>query len=133
MAALRFLLDNDLPHRLAVALTALDYERQIDALRDVYGEDAKDVDWIPRAAKDGYAVISVDRAQTKKAPEKAVLRASRVTVVYLGPFFAKRKYWGKVEWLVRHWPTIVGWIEASPKGTIGSAQENGTIRTLTIC
>lgn len=132
MAQLRFLLDNDLPHRLAIALSALDFEREVDALRDVYGEDAKDADWIPKAAKDGYAVISVDRAQTKKAPEKAVLRARRITVVYLGPFFAKRNYWRKVEWLVAYWPRIAGWIEASPVGTIGSAQENGTIRTLTL-
>ena len=129
---LRFLLDDELPHRLVSALGLLDLDRDIASRRDVYGSAARDAEWIPQAARDGYALVALQPGPTKRSLERTALRDHGLTVVYLGPFFAKRDYWGKVEWLVRYWPMIAAWLEGHPKGATGIAHENGSVRTATV-
>lgn len=118
------LLDNDISYRIAHALKALGQD--VDAMRDVYGEDAKDPDWIPAAAKAGYVVITVDRRMQRVQSECKALKDSKLTVLFIRPFFSKLKMWPKAVWMISKWDRIAGYAVSAKKGTTAEVQLNGS-------
>ncbi len=122
----RFLPDNDLSFRITGALDALDTEHEARALRKVYGAEAADLDWIPKAAKEGWILVSNDLMPTRRSPEKAALQGVRLTAVYIRPFFGKMRFWDQAVFLVRVWPKVAGWALAFRPGTVGEVQQGGT-------
>lgn len=123
----KFLFDNDIPYRIADALNELDFEHEIHPVRDVFSADAKDADWIPKAAKGSYILISKDLNQTRRSAERLALRRAKLTAIYLNPFFSNRKFWEQAEFLVRHCPGLRGWALGVRRGTIGEVGSNGKV------
>ena len=82
---MKLFLDNNLPPRLAKALSALfDGTHEITALRDKYSADISDKDWIAELSKEGgWTVLSSDRRILKNPSERAALRASTLTAFFL--------------------------------------------------
>ncbi|MEX2244548.1 MAG: DUF5615 family PIN-like protein [Fimbriimonadaceae bacterium] len=118
-----FLLDNDIPYKIADALAAL--SKDVRSMRAVYGASAKDTEWIPQAAKDRLVVITADRRLLKNKAEKEALRKHKVTVLFLNPFFSNLKMWDKAVWFIRRWEEMEGFGSAVSYGTMASVSQNG--------
>jgi len=82
---LKLFLDNNLPPRLAKALSALfGGLHEVVALRDKFPQNISDKDWITQLSKEGgWSVLSSDRRILKNPTEKAALRTSNLTAFFL--------------------------------------------------
>lgn len=120
---MKFLLDNDIPFKIAHALTALG--EPVEALRDVYGADAQDADWIPKAAAEKYVVVTADRKMLRGSAEKEALRKYKLTVLFLQPFFANLRMWDKAVWFIRKWESIRNFGTSASKGTLAKIGHQG--------
>jgi hypothetical protein len=128
----RFLLDNDLPYRLAHALQALEGEHghEVRPIREVYGEDAQDLDFLPKLGREGWILVSKDRRQTRRPAEREARQKARVTALYFGPFFGRIRFWEQAAFVVRYWPALASWAETSTPGTVGIIQQNGKVKAV---
>lgn len=121
--AVSFILDNDIPYRIAEALAALGED--VTNVRKEFGPGAKDIDWVPEAARRGWVIITADNRMIRHGPEKQMLRRQKASVLIIQPFFHKRKLWDKAVWLIRRWLLIKGFAMGMAKGTVAKVQENG--------
>ena len=118
---MKYLIDNNLPPKLAHALRELcSYDQSVEvfALSDKFKSSTKDIDWITELTKDsGWVVVSQDRFKKGDA-EKEALRRSGLTVFFLAKQWSQEQYWSKAHNLVRWWPSIM---EQAERMTGGSA------------
>lgn len=89
---MKLFLDNNLPPRLARALSALFAgEHEIVALRDKFPANISDKDWITKLnAEGGWTILSADRRILRNPSEKMALRASGLTAFFFGSTLANK-------------------------------------------
>jgi predicted nuclease of predicted toxin-antitoxin system len=101
---MKYLIDANLPPRL------LDYAEvsvEYQAIKDVFGADAKDPDWLPEAGKRGMIVVSLDRKMAHYRVHRPVLEASNVTIVFLPKSAIQNKKAPEQKaWCGIHWTKI---------------------------
>lgn len=105
---MRFLLDHNLPPRLARALNELckGSGHEVVALRDVFQPETADAVWVRRLGSEGgWAVVSGDRNILENPLELAAWRESRLTIFFLARGWSSLGYWMKAAKLVHVWPT----------------------------
>lgn len=120
---MKYLFDNDISHKFAKMLDALDVE--VVALRDEFPPDTKDPVFLAALKGTDTVLVSANGAMRTNAIERKLLREANIISLYLGPFWGKMKFWQQAEWLVRRWPTIQGFAEGVTKGTCAEIKQNG--------
>ncbi len=106
---MKFLLDNNLPPRLARALNELSKGsgHEVVALRDRFQPETEDASWIRHlGAEGGWSVVSGDLNIFKNPVELAAWRESKFTIFFLARGWSSLEYWVKASKLVHVWPTI---------------------------
>ena len=102
---MKYLIDNNLPHRLAKALNALEVDNEVYHLTDKFAADAKDIDWLPKLAAEGdWAVIAADHP--KGEHERRAWNDTRLKVFFLATGWRDLTYWPKCAKLIKVWPVI---------------------------
>ncbi|MDX1969310.1 MAG: hypothetical protein SFV23_19190 [Planctomycetaceae bacterium] len=122
---MKYFLDNDISHRFALMLRALDVE--VVALRDVMPASTPDKEFLGEL-KRKYGVdvfISNNTAQRTNQFEARLLRSSGVTSLYFGPFWSRLQFWDQAKWLVKHWEQIDGFCRGATQGTCADLKQNG--------
>ncbi len=115
---MNFLIDNNLPIQLAKALNELcePEEVRVEHIREKFGEDAKDLDWIQQLQKEGgWAVVSRDRFNKNKL-EKEAFHNSDITVFILSKGWKKLQYWDICTKLISKWPQLLKQTKLISKG-----------------
>jgi hypothetical protein len=125
---LKYLFDNNISPRLAKMLSAL----EVDAspLREVLDEDATDEAILEFLHSHPYVWMSGDRKQTTRPTQAKLLKAAKVTALYLGPFWSKMTGWEQAVWLMRRWEVIDGFVRGVARGTIAEIKQNGKSQIL---
>jgi hypothetical protein len=115
-----FFFDNDISFRIVHALRELvdPTEHQLLALRDKFPVDAKDVDWIPVAGKEGWVVISRDHNQRRRDAEHAALIRYRVKALYIRQSGQAAELYADAARIIRSWPKIESWGSRSSGGSL---------------
>lgn len=109
---MKFLLDNNLPPKLARAIHQLveGEGHSVVALRDRFSADAVDEEWIRLLDREGdWVVISRDRyskRMTSGAVERELLRGSSLVVFVLDKGWRAFHDWELAWRLIRWWPTL---------------------------
>jgi hypothetical protein len=117
---MKFMLDHNLPPRVARALNALSegLGHDVIALQEKFPKNTKDEVWIRcLSAEGGWAVLSGDRAIMKDPVTLAAWRESTLTVFFLEKGWSKIDYWVKAWKLVQIWPRILSLAETIHPGT----------------
>lgn len=107
---MRFLLDNCLADRLAIALNVLSSPdgHEVTHLAEKFGRDVKDVDWIRKLGEEGdWVIVSGDYKITKRPHERSVWSNSGLTAFFLEKGWTNYKFWDQSWRLLRVWPHIV--------------------------
>jgi PIN like domain len=103
---MRFLVDNNLPPRLAKALSALDGDHMIQHLGDRFPRDTTDLTWLKELASErDWAIITADRP--KGEHEQRAWADARLKVFFLAPAWRHQALWEKAWRLIKWWPVIV--------------------------
>lgn len=108
---MKFLLDNNLPPALAVALDALtraQYEsHSVVHLVSRFDRSTPDATWIDALSEEsGWAVISQDRFR-KGNVEREAVRRSGIVIFCLDKAWSDHTFWDKSQNLLRWWPPII--------------------------
>ena len=116
---MKFLLDNNLPPRLAKALDALcdGTEHHVHALRELYPASTPDEEWLRLFAEDGGgAAVSGDLHIYTTKHQREAWRQSGLTLFFLQPAWSKVRFWEKAAALVRWWPDFLQQVETVAPG-----------------
>jgi hypothetical protein len=106
---LNFLLDNNLPPSLALALHELckAYGHSVVPLRGKFPENCTDVHWIDALSQEGgWAIVSQDRF-LKGDLERSALKECGLVVFCLAKQWSQMSFWDKAHNLVLWWPAII--------------------------
>lgn len=104
-------------------LSALGVE--IQALREQFPEDIKDVDFYRSLSTLNVTVISGDLKQQTRIAEARQIRMAKVTCLWIEPFWGKLPFWDQATWLVRRWPQIDEFARNVVQGTCAAIKHNG--------
>ena len=108
---MKYLIDNNLPPGLAIALHALDPKKRIvEAQRNKFPGykapgDVPDTDWLPTLITEGnWVIVTQDHAKTEH--ELRLWHDQTLTVFFLEKGWEHIPLWEKASKLVKWWPTI---------------------------
>jgi len=101
---MKFVLDENLPWRIARALAELNSTHVITTVPDAFGRGATDESWLQRLAADDVAVTGDRRILTLHA---SVVLEVNPRLVVLDDRFANACFHEKAWKLIRHFPEIV--------------------------
>lgn len=107
---MKLLVDNNLPPRLAKALNIIVEVdgHSVTALRELFPENTKDIEWIEELGNDGgWTVVSLDMRITKRPAEKLAWRRSKLKGFFLAPGWASLGVEEKTARLLLWWPKLV--------------------------
>jgi hypothetical protein len=107
-----FLFDNNFSHHIPTNLGD-----DCVHIRDVYGSDAQDVDFIPKMAGGDFVLVTKDTSMRRKPLEKQALEDAQLTVVFLHRRFFDQRAAEQLEWFMIKWPILRSQIAKHPKGT----------------
>ena len=79
---IRFFIDENFGHNLAVGLSTLEYN--VEHLLDNFDPGTKDVVWLEYVGRNKLALITKDKNIRRKPNEKALLLKYKVVAFYLG-------------------------------------------------
>lgn len=128
-----FFFDNCVSERITRAIEIFEQgsEIKVEHLKDRFGEDAKDVDWIPIVAVERSIIITADHAQRKtrgKTEAEAVaLQKSGAIAFYLPKTFVHSSRWEQAWKFFKWWPPIKAKAAKAKPGDIFDVRENGSI------
>lgn len=97
----------------------------VEAIRDEFHADVKDPEFLEKFQGRDLVFISHNTRQTTNPVEARLLKKAHITALYLGPFWAKMKFWDQAAWIVKHWPMISGFANGAAKGTCAEIKKNG--------
>jgi hypothetical protein len=101
-------------------------------LTDLYRPDTKDRVWIPRVCKDGFIVLTADKAQIKVRGkthvECALYQRHKGRAFFFPNGFSEWRIMRQIPCFFRAWPNIANEAENMPKGSFFDALENGNIK-----
>ena len=94
---------------MARILNLFDKRNTIDWLPDLFGRGAKDLEWIPEAAKidPKPVIVGGDGRILKNRVECAALKTSAMSFVYLASGWTGLSWNERVPKMVKAWPAIV--------------------------
>lgn len=103
---MRFVLDNNLPPKLARVLQGMDVD--VVHIRDLYEGrgDIPDVEWMMSLAKRGDVAITFDRKILAKPHERQALELSGLTIIFIAKGLQDFGIFEQVGLLVRAWPAL---------------------------
>jgi hypothetical protein len=101
---MKFFVDENLPAWLAKGLDMLDKESEIFHLSDVFDCGTADTEWLRVVGKEGWLLLSRDRAIRRRPAEINSYRRNAVGGFVLGG--KKMSGWSIVEQIVRNWRKI---------------------------
>ncbi len=106
---MRFLLDNNLPRRVARAINELiQPEDKVDHLQDLFAPDTPDTVWIAALGhKSQYVVICGDPKIMRRPHERRALEDAKLTVFFLKPGWTNLEFWPQAIKLIQWWPDIM--------------------------
>jgi len=108
---LNFLLDNNLPPRVARALSCLSKPdgHVVIPLRDKFEKNTPDIEWIQSLSTEieEWVIISKDIGITRKKIEREVWEKSNLTAFFLVKGWNNIDFWDLAWKLVKWWPIIV--------------------------
>ena len=95
------------------------------ALREEHPEGIKDLALFAKLKGANLVFVSTDTSQLSRDHEARALKESKITALYFGPFFEKRRLWDQAVWLVQQWPKISGFVRGAAPGTCAEIKQNG--------
>ncbi len=115
MRSYKIFIDENLPKQLATGLNELQKPMnhrdgisiQVLSIKEVYGQGAKDEEWIPEVGKENGIVITQDyRIQTQRHQKELYIK-SGVGILFLNPPSKLGfPYWEMVKQLINRWDEI---------------------------
>ncbi len=100
-----FFFDNCVPPPIGRALREV--RKDVQILQEVYGRsDVADTVWMPEVAKKEWIVLTDDNRIRRNQVERALLKDSKLRVIFLPEPLATLGLWGQFAKLVAWWPTI---------------------------
>lgn len=121
-----FLLDNDLPPRIAEILRIMGHD--VHHLRERFPADALDVDWIPAAGREGWVIVTADTRIRRNAAERLALRQARTPAVFISAAVSDYPLHLKVSWFIKHWPDLEAAVSKARPMTVFDMQANGKVK-----
>lgn len=106
------------------------YEVDARTVRKEFGEDAKDVDFIPIIGQRRWILVSGDKHMRTKPAEAVALKAHNVTALFLGRFWSKLSFKAQAAWLLRYWDRIDQGATNLAPGSSAMIQQNGAVKPL---
>lgn len=107
---MNFLCDANVSPHLAHALDVLSRPEghAVQHLRDRFRPDTPDAEWVTALAGEGrWAVVTHDRAMSRRPLEQEALRRSGLIVFMLGRAWNSQTQWSQAAALVRWWPKLI--------------------------
>ena len=98
------------------------------ALREEFPQNILDVDLLaqlPERLGRDTVFVSGDPRITRRRLEARALRESKLTAIFLGPFWNNLLLWDQATWLVKHWPGIDKFVSTVTRGTCADIKQNG--------
>jgi len=128
----KVIIDENLSPALAKALNALfDGEHEVVHLRDRFGPNVEDVDWIPGLSAEGHWVlISGDMNISKKKAEQTAFRNSRLIGFFLAPALNASRVTKQMQRLLALWDDIATIANRVAGGAMYELPIKGKIRQL---
>lgn len=118
---MNFFFDNNLPPRLARALSFLSKPdgHTVVPLLDKFERNTPDVDWITTLSqeKNDWVIISGDKNIIRKKHERAAWKESELTAFFLKKGWNNIDFWNMSWKLVKWWPIIVNQATQIQPGT----------------
>jgi PIN domain-containing protein len=115
----KLLVDNDLPPRLAEALTVIFApDHEISALREKFGRsNLKDEEWIPKlGAEGGWAVLSADMNIARKRPSRQLFVGAGLVGFFFSPSLQKAPLNLQAARVLTIWPQMVSHMKTTANG-----------------
>ena len=108
-----FVADENFSPRLVRVLEAFDRESEIRHLLDLFPRGSDDLDWIAGLATSNPkpVIVGGDGRILRNAAERAALRTSGLSFVYLAKGWANTGYQEQAWKIVKAWPAIVRNVE----------------------
>ncbi|MEX0970820.1 MAG: hypothetical protein WD046_10295 [Paracoccaceae bacterium] len=116
---IKVLFDHNMPPAIAKALHALVKidGHEVWALKDKFPPDIKDIELFNELGKERkWVVISKDKAQAKRLPERSALLRAGVLGIYLAPSVEKQPINQQAATILWHWKAIVAQRENNENG-----------------
>jgi hypothetical protein len=108
-------IDENMPHQLAEALNILQQplnfkesiQIEVCSIKKVFGQGAKDEDWIPLVGKEGGIIITQDYNIQTTRHQRDLCEANGLGMLYIKPP-AKNglSYWQMAQFIVTRWEEI---------------------------
>jgi len=90
----------------------------------------EDRDWIPRAVRAGFCIVTGDRNDRTRGYTVADLRAMAARVILVGGFFDHLSRWERAKWLVNRAESIVALADGLAPGTVHMVDRFGRGRAV---
>jgi hypothetical protein len=114
---LKLLLDHNLSPKLARALQALFDDHEVVALRDKFGVQTSDEEWITALDREGgWAVLTKDLRLRTRPHERAAMDRSRIVYFFLAGAWKKISVEETAARLIRLFPKMAAQTELAERG-----------------
>jgi hypothetical protein len=123
---LKFFVDHCLSPKYAQILGAMGL-CDVTSLREHFPENTQDVVWIKELGARGWILLTKDRSQRSKPPERAALKSEGVIAFYLAGTFDHALLKDQAWRVLKFWPDIVTRAHAAKKGDSYIIRINGRI------
>jgi hypothetical protein len=110
-------IDENLPAQLAEGLNILQEPEnrkqnenepiEVKSIKKIFGQGAKDEDWIPQAGEQSACVITQDYNIKKTRQQWMLCEQHGLGIIFIKSPSGGLNYWQMVELLVKHWQEIV--------------------------
>ena len=120
-----FFFDNDFSPKIPRILVIMGHEAC--HLRDHFPADAPDVEWLERAGRERWVIVTADsRIRRNRAERMALQQANTPTIFVSG---AVRHYEAReqVIWFIKHWPQVETALRKAGPGMIFEMSAHGKI------
>ncbi|MEQ1823553.1 MAG: hypothetical protein ABL949_13665 [Fimbriimonadaceae bacterium] len=89
-----------------------------------------DTDWIPRAVRAEFCIVTWDRNERTRGFTVNDLKAMRAKVILVGEFFDHMNRWQKAKWLVNHVEDVVTVCATMTPGSVCLMNRHGRTEPL---
>lgn len=116
---MKFIVDENLPPRLARSLDELFDEHEVTHLRVKFGPKVTDLEWIPALSVEAsWVLISSDRRISRNKAELTAFKSSRLVGFFFPRSLEKAKLTKKMERLMAVWDAIEAQVPLAAGGSM---------------
>lgn len=124
---MKYLFDNCISYRLARMLHALD-QWEVIPLRDRFPQATGDLEIFRGLKGSDFVFVTFDEKQRTRQREARGLKECGLTALWLGPFWAKKRFMDQAKWLITRWERIDQFASSVVVGTCAELTERGKAR-----